>query len=1155
MMSTTTATTNNNNQTNTNTNTDVNKLRHSLEEAGYLASDANSKDSLNTILQQGGPIVPLLKNLLSDLQSTSRSNSDLMKYYDELYDKWKEAAAAAGNRVSPNNTNNTNLPPTSNPSLKLDQHNNENDPFDLSALLDSSLLSNISLTTLQNEIGKKNEEQVSMEDFGNYDDHYDIIGETFILSSVEKAQERITQLEAELATLKRNGGGTTTATATTATSTKNEVSLRKALKEKQEECEKLRSNLHDQRTKTDSAIKSLNSKSDDLSIDLLRKLQTLTLTLPTPSQHSLSAKAESVAILLKGGGGGGAGLLDFLDMLSGSLKENQEYLTKVSLSKQEILKKREKELEEASKASLLLKQGNQAFQSQIANLTKVINQKEWEQSVHVDLSSQISILKETLSSLEERSERLDRIQNDLLNTASSVVSAGNVMATDALHINPPSSTATLQSLRVMLEAMSTQLHTDLSFGVHLTNVVEKLNIRRNESEAEIQRLQEALTVNVQRENELQSSILTTSLKMEAMQEKVAQVEREEKVLLGTIDALKDNIKVSLRNLDLFKKASTEAKQAKESYEAVIGGMKRNEEMIKGHVKGQDEEISRLRDALSSLSGDFNSSGGLSDGGLSTNNSTNTKVPTSPQLTQLIKDEASLSAKLKEKEAELERAQRDIIEVREEAKAAKEILDGRKKERDLLMTTYCKVIKDNERLTFELEELRNAYNPPATKEQEGTIRAFDQRLKIQSEEMEALRMRVARAESHARAEEAKSRLLKEQLHKWETEAFQREKELLGVKGKHSSLEQNKRDLAAQLQRFSQQAKELRDEVRRVEGERAMLERRLQSSEGQHPSSSTTSSSSSSSSSGNEVRLLTNELSKTKDRIANLLKEKEDLNSMLRGNSEQLEFLKQQIRIERKKREEGEGILRSVKGAGGELKEQLNLLAKEHDLEHVKRRIGNVRRIAADETVLSSDLDEYVGDNHSDHGDHHSGHSDNHGDNHSEQQSFSNVPGQAWRSLRRLFRSDGGEDGNGDGVNGHGNGSGKHNNQRTDDQHARTDGHHRQHQQSIDDNYLLRMENRKLREDLMGIREEIKDNMSSDITAATNSQADLDTSITEIDDLLSADSVGDSDDVGGSDGGSGGGLDRVSLIKRRLERENRALMNIVDRVKGDLLSNNK
>lgn len=1078
--------------------TDVNKLRHALEEAGYM-TDITNRDNINSILQNGGPIVPILKNLLSDLQSTSRSNNDLMKYYDELYDKWKEASSGGAN------ANGSTHQPTSNPPIRLD--NIENDPFDLSALLDSSLLSNFSLTSLHNEMGKKEDQTYFMDD--NID-----VGDSFILSSVEKAQDRIAFLEKELANFKATSPPSHGTISTS--STKNEISLRAALKAKQEECERLRSNLHDQQSKMDSVNRTLLKKNDDLSSNILKKLESLTSILPVPTQQSILLKGESLTILLKGGNGA-EGLLDFIDHLSSSLKERQEYLLKLSSNKDLTLKKREKELEEVSLTLNQYKQGNIAFQSQISNLTKRINHSEWESNVQMDLSSQIGILRETLTSLEERSQCLDRIQGDLLNSASSIVMADGA----------PSSSATLQSLRVMLEAMSTQLHTDLSFGIHLTNVVEKLNIRRSESESEIHQLQEKLCSLTQKEYDIQSSLLTSSLKMEGMEEKVAQVEREEKILLSTIESLKDNVKMTLRNLDLLKKSSIESKQAKDSYEAVISGMKRNEEMIKGHVKGQDEEITRLREALSSLS---NTNSGSSGGGGGN--------PTSPQLTQLIKDEASLSSLLKQKEAALERAEREIIDVREEAKAAKEILDGRKKERDLLMTTYCKVIKDNERLTFELEEIRSLNSLKNGPSQESTIRAFDQRLKIQSEDMEALRMRVGRAESHARAEEAKSRLLREQLSKWEDEAFQKEKELLGAKGRFSSLEQNKRDLAAQLQRFSSQAKDLRDEVRRVEGERAILEKKLLSSEGQqqqqHPSSL-----SSSSSSGNEVRLLSNELSKTKNRISSLLKDKEDLNTILKNNSDQLEFLKEQIRIERKKREDGEAILRDVKGAGGELKNQLNLLSKEHDLERVKRRIGNVRRIGADETVLSSDFDIDHGhgsvDDHSVNNNNNNNIDDDgdyHNNNTNEQQSFSNVPGQAWRSLRRLFRNDAAPP-------------------------VRENSSHRNYVSNPpDNNDLLRMENRKLREDLMGIRDEIKDNLSSDI--ANSHFADLDTSITEIDDLLSAESVEDSlgddeDDVGGGGGVGGGGLDRVSLIKRRLERENRALMTIVDRVRGDLLNN--
>lgn len=335
--------------------------------------------------------------------------------------------------------------------------------------------------------------------------------------------------------------------------------------------------------------------------------------------------------------------------------------------------------------------------------------------------------------------------------------------------------------------------------------------------------------------------------------------------------------------------------AMEQSQAAMANMRRNEEMIRQHVLSQDEEIKRSRTALARVEAErLKATQRCSEMEAELNMiKTAFKEKT---------DEAQrLHAELKYAINSQEKAQMDVKAASDHVKELEDMLASKRKEKDLLMTTYCRVIKDNERLHADLQKLHEDFT--ATKvgdaQSESTIKAFQTKLQAQAQELENCRVQLGQADGRIAELSSKLDETVRSKRRIEDELQEKSREIGHLKGVVASLERSKKDIAAQMARFGQQAADLRNHLRRIEDERADLQERLKnSSTGDSPVSRGL---------HGQLSNMSRELDQIKARLRTVEREKDSLAHQLQLEKVKSSEVEEMMNQERNRRLEKESLL--------------------------------------------------------------------------------------------------------------------------------------------------------------------------------------------------------------------------------------------------------
>lgn len=262
----------------------------------------------------------------------------------------------------------------------------------------------------------------------------------------------------------------------------------------------------------------------------------------------------------------------------------------------------------------------------------------------------------------------------------------------------------------------------------------------------------------------------------------------------------------------------------EQSQVAMANMRRNEEMIRQHVLSQDEDIKRSKTALARVEAE--------------------RLRATQRCSEMEAELSMIKTAFKEKteeaqrlQAELkyainsqEKAQMDVKAANDHVRDLEDMLASKRKEKDLLMTTYCRVIKDNERLHADLQKLHEDFvtTKAGDAQSESTIKAFQTKLQMQAHELENYRVQLGQADNKIAELSSKIDETVRSKRRIEDEVQEKSREIGHLKGVVTSLERSKKDIAAQMARFGQQAADLRNHLRRIEEERAELQEKLKNS---------------------------------------------------------------------------------------------------------------------------------------------------------------------------------------------------------------------------------------------------------------------------------------------------------------------------------------
>lgn len=381
-------------------------------------------------------------------------------------------------------------------------------------------------------------------------------------------------------------------------------------------------------------------------------------------------------------------------------------------------------------------------------------------------------------------------------------------------------------------------------------------------------------------------------------------------------------------------------------------MRRNEEMIRKHVVSQDEEIRAHRLKYEALNGE--------------KARWQSRVAELEAEMVMIKnafkdkaDEGNKSANdLKSLMLAKEKAELDLKSAKDHVRELEETLLAKRKEKDLLMTTYCRVIKDNEKLHSDLQKLHEDFL--ATKagdlQSETAMKAFQTKIQVQSQELDRFKSQLGQAEG--RINELESRLQDSQRSskRLEDEVRDKEREIRSLKGIIESLEKSKRDIAGQLARFGQQANELRGHLRRMEDEKSDLQSKLKSSTMDSPANRNLQ---------NQIVALTMDLDQSKSQLRTLEREKETLSHQAKLEKLKATQMEEMMKGERSKRLEKESIIADLERTRSKLKGHFDILNEEHNkgVLSMKKQIQATRdeneRLKRSERRMNFDFDRRFG----------------------------------------------------------------------------------------------------------------------------------------------------------------------------------------------------
>lgn len=540
----------------------------------------------------------------------------------------------------------------------------------------------------------------------------------------------------------------------------------------------------------------------------------------------------------------------------------------------------------------------------------------------------------------------------------------------------------------------------------------------------------------------------------------------------------------------------ELKAALDQCQLAMATMRRNEELIRQHALTQDEEIRKLKSLNEQLSSNKNKSTDYYQ-----------KIENEVSILrsgfrEKSEENQRLTAELKTALAAQEKALMDLRSTKDSMADLENALQSKRKEKDLLMTTYCRVIKDNEKLHADLQKLQEEHLAMKSGDgsHESTLKALQSKAQLQQQDNDRLKAALTAQESKVREMESKLDESMKMIKRFEDELADKQKEASHLRGVISTLERSKKDLAGQMARFGQQASELRNHLRSMEAERDDLQGRLRSMLSDNPAV-------------RQASALSGDLEATKSQLKMLEKEREMLSHQLQLERIKAEKLDQMLTEERLKRSDHEVKMQTLESSRNKLKEQLEMLNREQD--------KNIQSLRKQMRAL-----------HDDHHDHHRGSSlSNNGADQSDAGSslFRNR-----RSTRKSnLRSGLGLDSYEEDVN-------------FGTKSSRLDGPADSITPSPPDSPKdlasettdrLRVKNRTLKRHLEDIRREMKDNMTSPRRSAALEE--LETSLSG---LTSSDDIGPTTKEISQN---------TAEMRRRLEQENKILFKIVDKVRGELM----
>lgn len=451
------------------------------------------------------------------------------------------------------------------------------------------------------------------------------------------------------------------------------------------------------------------------------------------------------------------------------------------------------------------------------------------------------------------------------------------------------------TVQALLESLSAELSTEVCFTSHLNQLVEKLNKRRVEQDRDLaacfEKLGNAETKLAKQEGEK----IDMSNRLDRALRELAHKDGSFSTNNEVVANLKQALELKQAKIEEQKTYCAEIKSALDQCQISMANMRRNEEMIRKHVTSQDFDISMLRKQTEQLA--------LEKGKLS--GSVQELENELVGLKNVLKDKSVENERLSsELRASLNAQEKQLVELRTAKESISELEDAvvsKRREKDLLMTTYCRVIKDNEKLHADLQKIQEDLVASRTgdSQSEAAFKAFQTKSQLQAQEIERLKTHIVTAETKIQELETQLRDAVQCKRQVEEESSERKREITTLKGLVSSLERNKKDLAAQMARFGKQASELRNHLRRIEEERNGLQVKLKGAAAMdNPAAKTLQ---------HQLASVTMELEQVKMQLHLLERERDGLSQQLRMEKTKYEKMEQAMMQERNKRLEKEVVV--------------------------------------------------------------------------------------------------------------------------------------------------------------------------------------------------------------------------------------------------------
>lgn len=527
------------------------------------------------------------------------------------------------------------------------------------------------------------------------------------------------------------------------------------------------------------------------------------------------------------------------------------------------------------------KRDNSLLMNQVSELQSRTQRKEFEASINVDIESQVR----------KMNAIGDLIKNKLTQLESF---SGN---------SDSSKTESESTLKTLIDAISGELSTEIGFAGHLSQLVDKLNKRRADQDSAIADVEKRLRDAEARVLAQETERVELTGRLVRLQAELSTREQSNSASGESVRALQEALNAKQQRLDQHKTHCSELKAALDQCRAGMNSMRKNEEAIRRHVSAQDEEIRNLRSQTEGGTNDRNRLArqvGELTGELSIR---------SEELLRRTDEVKRHSKEAQEAQRALEKLTSIFKQKEVRVKELEEGLLKRRREKDMLMVTYCRVIKENERLSAELKSHASSDNA-ATNDGASIQAALQVRAQFQQQEIERLRGQISALESKNQetlqqlSDAIKSKDLSEE------ELRERSRELSQARAVINTLEKSKKELASQTARFGQQAAELRSHVRRLEGERTEVTRKLNAQiTAQGPIN-------------NEIDLLRSQLAEA-EKFRNLGE------AALRKEKENIQRLESKSREERRLRIERENALQSLEAGRARLTRQIDILNREHE----------------------------------------------------------------------------------------------------------------------------------------------------------------------------------------------------------------------------------